>query len=109
MELYPRGSEWRRWDLHVHTPETKKNDCYEGKTIEEKWNNFYKTIDEYIGDGSEAEKVVSAIGITDYLSIDNYKKVVSEHRLNSSIKFVLLDVMRTQWTQSIQLFCVGNR
>lgn len=92
MELYPRGSEWRRWDLHVHTPETKKNDCYEGKTIEEKWNNFYKTIDEYIGDGSEAEKVVSAIGITDYLSIDNYKKVVSEHRLNSSIKFVLPNV-----------------
>lgn len=21
---YDRGSEWRRWDLHIHTPETKK-------------------------------------------------------------------------------------
>ena len=92
MELYPRGSEWRRWDLHVHTPETKKNDCYEGKTIEEKWDNFYKTIDEYIGDGSEAEKSVSVVGITDYLSVDNYLKVVNEHRLNPSIKLVLPNV-----------------
>ena len=25
-----RGSEWRRWDLHIHTPDTKKNDCYSG-------------------------------------------------------------------------------
>lgn len=43
MNFFPRGSEWRRWDLHVHTPETKKNDQYEEKTIEEKWDNFYKT------------------------------------------------------------------
>jgi hypothetical protein len=23
-----RGSEWRRWDLHVHTPGTKKEDNF---------------------------------------------------------------------------------
>ena len=44
MLNYERGSEWRRWDLHIHTPGTLKNDQYEGKTIEEKWDNFYDTI-----------------------------------------------------------------
>ena len=29
MNEYLRGSEWRRWDLHVHTPGTNKNDQYE--------------------------------------------------------------------------------
>lgn len=92
MESYPRGSEWRRWDLHIHTPETKKNDCFEGKTSEEKWNNFYNTIDRYIGDGSEKEKSIAAIGVTDYLSIDNYKKIVNDNRLNKNIKLVLPNV-----------------
>lgn len=32
MNEYLRGSEWRRWDLHVHTPGTNKNDQYEGTT-----------------------------------------------------------------------------
>lgn len=35
---YKKGSEWGRWDLHIHTPETKKNDCFTGSTPEEKWN-----------------------------------------------------------------------
>ena len=26
---YLRGAEWRRWDLHVHTPGTQKNGNYE--------------------------------------------------------------------------------
>ena len=25
---YPKGSEWRKWDLHVHTPYTKLNNGY---------------------------------------------------------------------------------
>ena len=36
---YPSGSEWRRWDLHIHMPETNKNDAYAGSTSEEKWEN----------------------------------------------------------------------
>jgi hypothetical protein len=26
-----RGSEWRKWDLHLHTPETKLNDDFSGE------------------------------------------------------------------------------
>ena len=41
MQHFERGAEWRRWDLHIHTPGTIKNDQYEGSSSEEKWNNFY--------------------------------------------------------------------
>lgn len=89
---YNRGSQWRRWDLHIHTPETKKNDQYIGCDIEEKWNNFYKSINDYVGDGSDSRKDIVAIGITDYLSIDNYKKVITDNKLPNSIKEVFPNV-----------------
>lgn len=76
MKTYPRGSEWRRWDLHVHTPETQKEDRYQGSTSNEKWDNFYDAISKYIGDGSVPERNISVIGITDYLSVTNYYKVL---------------------------------
>lgn len=56
---YKRGSEWRKWDLHIHTPQTKLNNQYG-----DNWNNFIKKIE---------ESDVSVFGITDYFSIDNYK------------------------------------
>lgn len=34
-ELYPKGSEWRKWDLHVHTPASYDWDRKCGKTVEE--------------------------------------------------------------------------
>ena len=92
MGEFSRGSEWRRWDLHLHTPDTKKNDNFSGHTSEEKWNQFYTDIENYIGDGSIPEKNVVVIGVTDYLSTDNYEKVVDDHRLPASVKLVLPNV-----------------
>jgi len=57
--MYPRGSEWRRWDLHVHTPDTVLEDKYLGG-----WNDFLAAI--------EAQSEVVVIGVTDYLSTLNY-------------------------------------
>ena len=68
---YLRGSEWRRWDLHIHTPFTNKNDQFIGSTKEEKWENFYSDILSYIDAGDENHKV-AVLGITDYFSIENY-------------------------------------
>lgn len=90
--MFERGSEWRRWDLHVHTPQTKKNDQYEGCNVEEKWEKFYAHIRDYIGDGTDVRKHISVIGITDYLSIDNYLKVVEDDCLPSSVGCVLPNV-----------------
>ncbi len=87
-----RGSLWGRWDLHVHTPGTNKNDQYEGQSIDEKWENFYQAVNAYVGDGSDLSKRISAIGITDYLSIDNYNKVVQDRRLPPCVELVLPNV-----------------
>ena len=89
---YSRGSEWRRWELHLHTPYTKKEDQYHGSTPEEKWDNFYNTIHEYVGDGTDPLKAVCAIAITDYLSIENYITVRDHHRLPSCVKLLLPNV-----------------
>lgn len=62
---FPRGSEWRKWDLHVHSPETKINDGYKSKDDEDVWNKFCDYI--YKSD-------VEVIGITDYFSLDNFFK-----------------------------------
>lgn len=89
---YERGSEWCRWDLHIHTPGTLKNDQYAGNSLDEKWDNFYNAIREYIGDGTDINKNIEVLGITDYNSIDNYKKVISDNRLPDSIKLILPNV-----------------
>lgn len=64
--LYPRGSEWRKWDLHIHTKGTNKNDQFKSKTFEEFCVILFKKA---------LEKEIAVIGITDYFSIENYKKV----------------------------------
>lgn len=87
-----RGSEWRRWELHLHTPFTKKADQYIGKTTDEKWDNFYTSICDYIGDGSDPLRSICAIAITDYLSIDNYLKVCADNRFPDSVKLVFPNV-----------------
>ena len=58
MGEYPRGSEWRRWDLHIHGPGTLLN-------------NQFGTWEEYLG-AIEEQDEVRAIGITEYFSLDTY-------------------------------------
>ena len=60
---YPRGSEWRKWDLQVHTPGTRKNDQYKMEKNKDVWKEFCKKI---------YESDVMAFGICDYFSSDNY-------------------------------------
>ena len=59
-----RGSEWRKWDLHIHTPGTKLNDQYKCVT-----NDVW---DEFVSHLENSSTVV--FGITDYFSVDNYFK-----------------------------------
>jgi hypothetical protein len=59
--VYPQGSDWRRWDVHVHTPDTILNDQF-------------GTWDEYLS-SIEAHPTVKVMGITDYMTITNYQKL----------------------------------
>lgn len=62
-----RGSEWARWDLHVHTKGTAKAGKFTSKTFEEFCNVlFTKAI----------EKEIKVIGITDYNSIEKYEETL---------------------------------
>jgi len=77
-----KGSEWRKWDLHIHTPASFYHD----------FKFFNREEEEYQGDIwekyiYELEKVsdISVIGITDYFSIEGYKKV-SEYKERDRLK-----------------------
>lgn len=62
-----RGSEWGRWDLHVHTKNTAKNDQFTSPNYDDFCKTFFlKAI----------EKNIKVIGITDYFNIENYKKTI---------------------------------
>ena len=74
------GSMWRKWDLHVHTPASILNNQFGDNWDNYIYNLFKKAIDEKI----------CVIGITDYFSIDGYKKVLSylnnDSKLNELFK-----------------------
>jgi hypothetical protein len=67
----PRGSEWRKWDLHLHTPGTKINDGYAKSAGELDWQQFCEII--------HASDVV-AIGITDYFSFDGFFRFAARYK-----------------------------
>jgi len=69
---YPRGSEWRKWDLHIHTPESIVNK-YLGSSPKAKWERFLSDIE-----ALPAEFKV--LGINDYLFLDGYRKVIEAKR-----------------------------
>lgn len=65
-----QGSLWRRWDLHLHTPETKLANDY--KVAEgDVWDTYL--------DALEASDV-QVFGLTDYFSCDNYFIAVKKYR-----------------------------
>lgn len=64
---YPRGSEWRKWDLQVHTPFSVLSSDF-GDNFE----SFAKTLLE-----RAVEKKIAAIGVTDYFSIEGYRNLTA--------------------------------
>jgi predicted ATPase len=66
---FPNGSEWRRWDLHVHTPESKLGASFVGGS----WGEY---LDQLERSAECAE--ITVIGVTDYMSIDGYERLFAE-------------------------------
>ena len=79
---YLKGSEWRKWDLHIHTPETKLSNNYRADSDNnDVWGQFCEII---------ANSDVEVFGITDYFSINNY--------------FVFCDIFTTKYPDSKKTF-----
>ena len=65
--LYPRGSEWRRWDLQVHTPFSALNNGFG-----QHFDHYAKTLFE-----KAIENKIAVIGVTDYFCIDGYRRLLA--------------------------------
>lgn len=78
---YLKGSEWRKWDLHIHTPCSVLS------------NDFPKDWDDYVRVlfTKALSNDIHGIGITDYYSIEGYKKIRDEYLENK--------------TKLLELFC----
>jgi hypothetical protein len=69
MNMLGRGSEWLRWEPHIHAPGTIFNDQFGANS----W-------DDYISALESTTPKLSAIGITDYYGISTYERVRAEKR-----------------------------
>ena len=73
---YSRGSEWRKWDLHVHTPDSALNNQFTN------WNDYISKL--------ESIRDHAVLGITDYFSIEGYKKVLEYRNQGKLTNFDLI-------------------
>lgn len=64
-----RGSEWRRWEPHIHTPETVLNDQFKGGNA---WTDYLTALE-------TASPKIEAVGVTDYYVTDTYEEVLQQH------------------------------
>jgi len=71
---YQRGSEWRKWDLHVHTPASFG---YKGS-----YDDLIKTLT-----SSEAE----VIGINDYCTFDGYEEILKRGGIKGKFVFPVVE------------------
>lgn len=62
----PRGSVWRKWDLHVHTPAS----IYNNYADSDPWERFIQELEQLPAE-------FKVIGINDYLFLDGYKYLLS--------------------------------
>lgn len=77
----PQGSNWRRWDLHIHSPASHIQH-YGTHNSEETWENF-------ISDLESLPEEFKVIGINDYNFIDGYRRV-REYKNNGRLQNIAL-------------------
>lgn len=83
LNQFERGAEWRRWDLHVHTPASQLGNSFAGVG----WTEY---VDALV---LSAEKhQIAVIGVTDYMTIDGYEKLraIQRDAANSRLGSTLL-------------------
>jgi hypothetical protein len=67
--MVSRGSEWRRWEPHIHTPGTVLNNQFGGS---DPWGNYLTTLE-------GLTPKIEAIAVTDYYVTDTYEEVLRQH------------------------------
>jgi exonuclease SbcC len=65
------GSEWQKWDLHIHTPYTKLSDNFSSVNGEDVWKTYCDKLE---------KSDVEVFGITDYFCVENYFIFIDKHK-----------------------------
>ncbi len=98
MTTWNAGSQWQRWDPHIHAPGTLRN------------NQFGEDWDGYVAAIEAARPSPVALGITDYFTMRGYERVLAlraDGRL-ASVPFVFANIeirltIETRQRQGINL------
>lgn len=61
-----RGSEWRRWEPHIHAPGTVMNNQFSGPTA---WSDYLTALE-------QATPAIEVIAVTDYYVTDTYEEML---------------------------------
>jgi ABC-type lipoprotein export system ATPase subunit len=77
MPMASPGSTWKKWDLHVHTPESFVQN-YPGNK-DEAWEAF-------LSDLESLPEEFKVIGINDYVLVDGYERVLNAKRDKGRLK-----------------------
>src|SRR3974390_1337722 len=77
--MVSRGSEWRRWEPHIHAPGTAINNQFTGPTA---WKDYLAALE-------KATPTIEAIAVTDYYVTDTYEEVL-RHRAAGRLPSVKL-------------------
>lgn len=93
-DVHSRGSEWRKWDFQVHTPESHLN------------NGFGDDWDSYVQELFRAAiaKDLAVIAITDYFTIDGYKKLKQDYLAKSDTLGELFSAAEIAKIRQIRIF-----
>jgi hypothetical protein len=63
-----RGSEWRRWEPHIHAPGTAMNNQFSGPDA---WHDYLTALE-------QATPIIEAIAVTDYYVTETYEEVLRQ-------------------------------
>tara|TARA_R110002050_G_scaffold300635_1_gene471108 strand:- start:52 stop:2964 length:2913 start_codon:yes stop_codon:yes gene_type:complete len=94
MHIYPRGSEWRKWDLHVHTPASVLRNEFG-----DDWDKYVVTLFK-----KAIENNISAIGVTDYYLPEGYKILKKEYLDNPTKLMILFNSEELEAIKKIKIF-----
>lgn len=66
--MLSRGSEWRRWEPHIHAPGTVMNNQFTGPNA---WRDYLSALE-------HATPAIEAIAVTDYYVTDTYEELLRQ-------------------------------
>lgn len=90
---FPRGAEWRIWDLQVHTPFSELNNGF-GQDYDAYAKTFFTVA---------IQKNVAVVGVTDYFVVDGYRFLKELQRDDSRLS-ALIGAELVPAAKAIRLF-----